>query len=112
MASTEKRARFDLTAANGAYYIYGNEALWSGAPSSTEKPSSGMSPEGSMLAFRFDASRRMSVTQVSPVAPHGAGGWGVQLYADRFAKPDIHRMISHIVIGVAEYEFSSAAWSG
>ena len=84
----DKNPQFDLTAANDAFYIYGNEVLWSGGPTTTEKPTSGTSPEGSMLAFRFDARRRFIVTQVSPVAPHGAGNWAVQVYADRFAKPD------------------------
>jgi len=83
-----KTERFDLTAADDAYYVYGNEALWSGAPTTTVKPNSGFSPDGAMLAFKFDATRRLVMTQVSPVTPHGGGSWAAQLYGDRFAKPD------------------------
>ncbi len=84
----EKTERFDLTAGDDAYYIYGNEALYSGAATTTVKANSGFSPEGAMLAFKFDATRRLIMTQLSPVAPHGGGNWAVQLYGDRFAKPD------------------------
>jgi hypothetical protein len=88
LRGTEKVARFDLTVTDEAYYIYANEALWSGAPTATQKPNSGYSPEGWTLALRQDGGRRVIATQNSPVVPHGGPGWNVDVYADRFAKPD------------------------
>ena len=80
--------RFDLTAADDAFYIYGNDVLWSGASTGVAPAVTGYTDRGSMLAFRFDKSRRIIVNQDSPIDPHGGDDWGVDVFADRFAKPD------------------------
>jgi hypothetical protein len=85
---SEKAYNYDLFVTDPAFYVYGNESLWTGAEGASVKPASGITSEGAMLAFRFDATRRLLAKLHSPADPHGGGGWAVEIYGDRFASPD------------------------
>jgi outer membrane protein assembly factor BamB len=83
-----KEAYFDLAVSDGGAYIYGNELLWDGRSGPSHKVTTGNSAEGSILAMRYEGDRRLIAVQNLPELPHGGGGWGIQVYQDRFTAAD------------------------
>jgi hypothetical protein len=84
----KKAPGYTLSAADGAFFIYGNEAAWSGESPNSPKVLGGYSNEGGTLAMRYQGDRRVYISTSSPDAPHGGGSWSLTVYQDRFTSPE------------------------
>jgi hypothetical protein len=93
MYSAIKSPFFDLSVFDGAVAIYGNELQWNGESGLSAKVTTGLSSAGSILALRYEGSRRVIAVQNSPDLPHGGGGWFTEVYQDEFTAADHHAVV-------------------
>jgi hypothetical protein len=71
-----KCPRFDIAVSNDHVFVYGNMIYWNGEGVAGPNLGAGYSPEGSILAMRYEAPERVIVMDISPDL-RTASQWGV-----------------------------------